>query len=142
MNDQRSLVDQLRDLIPVANKMGSYDAADFLLQIVEPRSKNERKITGADVISGDFKLVKVAIGSLGKARLEQVIDSVVDHVVAHSKLSDDQAKNLARFMRMLSHEQRIDMWTKLSKECTPRHVSLIKSFYDHIKPVILEVFGM
>ncbi len=31
MNDQRSLDDQLTDLIVMANKAGLYDAADFLL---------------------------------------------------------------------------------------------------------------
>lgn len=35
MPDQRSVTDQLRDLIPVADKMGMYDAADHLRRVVE-----------------------------------------------------------------------------------------------------------
>jgi hypothetical protein len=40
MNDQRSLTDQMRDLIPVAIDMGMYDAADFIERKFprEPRS--------------------------------------------------------------------------------------------------------
>jgi hypothetical protein len=30
MNDQRSLTDQMRDLIPIANRKGLYDAADYI----------------------------------------------------------------------------------------------------------------
>lgn len=33
MNDQRSLADQLKDLIVLANKEGMYDAADYLKNI-------------------------------------------------------------------------------------------------------------
>lgn len=33
MNDQRSVTDQLRDLIPIANQHGLYDAADYLTAI-------------------------------------------------------------------------------------------------------------
>lgn len=39
MNDQRSLLDQLRELIELANKNGLYDAADFLAQYVADVSK-------------------------------------------------------------------------------------------------------
>lgn len=41
MNDQRSVTEQLRDLIGVANKMGLYDAADFLLNTVTNVAKKE-----------------------------------------------------------------------------------------------------
>lgn len=35
MNDQRSLIDQLIDLIHLANKNGLYDAADYLKNVVD-----------------------------------------------------------------------------------------------------------
>jgi hypothetical protein len=35
MPDQRSLTDQLKALIPVANQQGLYDAADYLRGVVE-----------------------------------------------------------------------------------------------------------
>jgi hypothetical protein len=41
MNDQRSVTEQLKDLIGVANKMGLYDAADFLLNTVTNVAKKE-----------------------------------------------------------------------------------------------------
>jgi hypothetical protein len=42
MPDQRSLVDQLRDLIPLANRAGMYDAADYIRDVVESHEpKNE-----------------------------------------------------------------------------------------------------
>ena len=48
MPDQRSLADQLRDLIPVANQMGMYDAADFLSQYVrlhDPAGDGQVRLT-------------------------------------------------------------------------------------------------
>ena len=42
--DQRSLTDQLKALIPVANRQGLYDAADFLRGIVERTEAAERTV--------------------------------------------------------------------------------------------------
>lgn len=44
MNDQRSLTDQLKDLIPVATERGLYDAADYLKKQVEERSDNPKAV--------------------------------------------------------------------------------------------------
>lgn len=41
MNDQRSVTEQLRDLIAVANQKGLYDAADYLLNVVTTATKRE-----------------------------------------------------------------------------------------------------
>ena len=38
---QDALTDQLRDLIPVANRLGMYDAADFLRDRVDQVEKKE-----------------------------------------------------------------------------------------------------
>lgn len=40
---QDALVDQLRDLIPLADRMGCYDAADFIRDIVDRTYKSEDK---------------------------------------------------------------------------------------------------
>ena len=41
MNDQRSLTDQLKDLILIAEEKGMYDAADFLKGVVARSEKSE-----------------------------------------------------------------------------------------------------
>lgn len=43
MPDQRSLMDQLRTLIPIANERGLYDAADYLRGVVERQEARERE---------------------------------------------------------------------------------------------------
>jgi hypothetical protein len=46
MNSQVSLTDQLKKLIPIANKNGLYDAADFLKSYVETIDKKvEARLT-------------------------------------------------------------------------------------------------
>lgn len=44
MNDQRSLQDQLQDLIVVADARGLYDAVDFLRMLVRPIQDPRRAV--------------------------------------------------------------------------------------------------
>lgn len=44
MNDQRSLIEQLQDLVFIANKEGLYDAADFISNYVTVSLKEGYRI--------------------------------------------------------------------------------------------------
>jgi len=46
---QDSTIEQLEDLIPVAQKLGSYDAADFLRKFIESGKKISEKKVGEHV---------------------------------------------------------------------------------------------
>jgi len=46
MPDQRSVTDQLRDLVIMANRSGMYDAADLVQTLLRP----ENRVTSAEVI--------------------------------------------------------------------------------------------
>lgn len=41
MGDQRSLTDQLQDLIGIANKHGLYDAADYITRAISGKGDNK-----------------------------------------------------------------------------------------------------
>lgn len=41
MNSQKSTIEQLNKLIPLANKAGLYDAADYLTEVVHNQRQKE-----------------------------------------------------------------------------------------------------
>lgn len=56
MQDQRSTIEQLRDLIAVANQKGMYDAADYLLSVV---TRTEQKEAEADSVQDPQGVITV-----------------------------------------------------------------------------------
>ena len=50
---QDSTYDQMKDLIPVANRMGCYDAADYLKKVVESIEERLRKSNAEDKTTED-----------------------------------------------------------------------------------------
>jgi hypothetical protein len=95
--DQRSLLDQLRDLIPLANQAGMYDAADYLRDVVEhhemvskskevrPTMTTETKqpINTEDILRYDLTRVTIAVGvtladekAVDKNYRERVLESL------------------------------------------------------------------
>jgi hypothetical protein len=60
MNDQRSLYDQLKTLVPIANKHGLYDAADWLKLVCQKLNRGDKG-----------KQSKVVFG--GKNQAEQMV---------------------------------------------------------------------
>lgn len=79
MNDQRSLTDQLRDLIVLANRAGLYDAADVVEKLLNPepgvKSESEpgRKRERTPGLAGQLEVFRNA--------LQAMIDA---HCMAHN----------------------------------------------------------
>jgi hypothetical protein len=89
MTDQRSVTEQLQDLIAVANQKGMYDAADYLLNVVTRTYKKEE---AADAVAEPS--IEVLSDYEERELFRNDLNSVITHFWRRTGCTYPQAKHV------------------------------------------------
>lgn len=117
-----------------------YIGTEASITFVEFAKTIDNRVTGEEIIN-DYKKVKPKIDRLGQERMNTAIEKASDYIVKLDKLTEKQGNNLAAFMKDLTGELRISLWTKITLHGIDK-LELAKGIHKHCAKEILDVFGV
>lgn len=102
----------------------------------------DAQVTGEEVLD-DYDSVKKKVKKLGQEKQNILIEKVADHITKKLKtLTEEQGKNLRKFMVDLPGELRVSAWSKMTSASGVENLELSKQIHKHCVDTILEVFGV
>jgi hypothetical protein len=99
------------------------------------------QVSAKDILD-NYPKVKAKIAKLGQEKVNACNEKLVDYTTRTLKsLTDKQGANLKAYMKDISGELRVALWSKLTQGSGAANLELAKAVHDHCVDLILEVFG-